>query len=423
MTSRERVTLALNHEMADRVPIDLGSTTVSGISAAALDRLRKALKLEEKQVKVFHPFMVLGYVDDDVLKAINGDIIGLWSNYTTFGYKNEGWKPWKLQDGTGVLVGSGFTVSEDDEGNQYIYPQGDTSVPPCAKLPKGGFYFDILTRQEPIDENNMDGRKDFQEQFTILSDEVLTHFSNTANELFYNTDYAIIGSFPAAGLGDIAHVPGPGLKKTPGIRNVEDWYAAHILYPQYIKDIFDYQVEIALKNLELFKQAVGDKILAIQVSGTDFGSQRGELMSADMFREFYKPRYKKMNDWIHKNTSWKTFYHSCGSIINLLDEFVDMGADILNPVQCSATGMEPDFLKDKYGKNLVFWGGGVDTQKTLPFSTPEEVKQEVLERLAIFSKGGGYIFNPIHNIQPMTPVENILAMFDAVKEFNVKKSL
>ncbi len=195
---------------------------------------------------------------------------------------------------------------------------------------------------------------------------------------------------------------------------------AYHLYPDYVKDVFAFQTEITLKNLELYKQALGDKILVVGISGADFGTQQGELISPDMFREFFAPFYSRMNEWVHKNTAWKTLFHTCGSVVNLLDEFVACGVDILNPVQCSAKGMRPEFLKSKYGGKLVFWGGGIDTQRTLPFGTQAEVRAEVFERLEIFSQNGGYVFNAIHNIQPDTPSANIIAMFDAVREFNAR---
>lgn len=189
--------------------------------------------------------------------------------------------------------------------------------------------------------------------------------------------------------------------------------------PGYIKEVYEFQTEVAIKKLKQYKEAVGEKIQVIQISGTDFGTQRSEFISPDMYREFYKPYHKKVNDWVHENTTWKTMYHSCGSLVKLLDDFVEVGIDILNPVQCSAAGMEPKFLKEKYGSKLVFWGG-VDTQKTLPFGTPGEVREEVLERLEIFAPGGGFVFNTIHNIQWQTSVENILAIFEAIKEYNTK---
>jgi len=192
---------------------------------------------------------------------------------------------------------------------------------------------------------------------------------------------------------------------------------AHVLYPDYIKTVFRMQTDTMLKNLKMYKEAVGDRIQLICLSGTDFGTQNGPFISVELFRELYKPFYKEMNDWIHRNTDWKCFYHSCGSIVDFLDDFVEMGVDIINPVQLSAKGMDAGKLKEKYGKKLVFWGGGIDTQQTLPFGTPDEVKEQVKQRLAILGKGGGYCFTTTHNILAKVPVENILAMYRSYSEF------
>jgi hypothetical protein len=418
MNSRERIKMALNHRQPDKVPVDFNGTTLSGISAGALDRLRKAMKLEYKPVKVYEPFQIIGWVEDDLLKAFNADVIGLHPLQSTFGYKNQNWKPWKLQNGTDVLVGEGFTVKENERGDLYLFPQGDISAQPSAMLPKGGFYFDNITRQEPYDADNLNGREDFKEHFCLLGDEELKHLEKESINLYNNTEYAITGNVAIASLGDVAQLPGPNLKKTPGIRKIDEWYMAHLMYPNYIKEIFEFQTEIGLKNLKLIKEAVGNRIESIFISGADYGTQKSEFISPDLFREFYKPNFRKLNDWVHKNTGWKTFYHCCGSIVNLLDDFVDMGVDILNPVQTSAEGMSPKFLKDKYGDKLTFWGGAIDTQKTLPFGTPEDVRKEALERIEIFSKNGGFVFAPIHNIQQPTPIENILAFYNTAKEYN-----
>jgi uroporphyrinogen-III decarboxylase len=154
------------------------------------------------------------------------------------------------------------------------------------------------------------------------------------------------------------------------------------------------------------------------ICGTDFGTQQSTFCSAETFKELYMPYYVKMNRWIKENTKWKTFKHCCGAIEPFIPLFIEAGFDILNPVQCSATGMDPKKLKEKYGDRIVFWGGGIDTQQVLPFGTKEEVRSQVLERLEIFSKNGGYVFNAIHNIQAKTPIENIVAMIEAVHEFN-----
>jgi len=160
---------------------------------------------------------------------------------------------------------------------------------------------------------------------------------------------------------------------------------------------------------------------AVFICGTDFGTQKSTFCSPRTYRELYMPYYKQVNDWIHAHTGWKTFKHSCGAVETFIEGFIDSGFDILNPVQCSAAGMDPRHLKDAYGDRIVFWGGGVDTQKTLPFGTPGEIRGEVLRRCEIFSENGGFIFNTVHNIQANTPVENIAAMISAVREFNGRK--
>jgi uroporphyrinogen-III decarboxylase len=417
MNSRERVRKAINHQETDRIPLDLGSTLVTGIQASTYAKLRQALGLKDKLVRIADPFQMLGEVDLEVIEKLGIDTIGLWLPTNVFGFKNENWKPWKLFDGTKVLVPEKFTTKRDDEGNIYLYPQGDNSVPPGAKMPREGYYFDLLVRQEPLNERNLNPEDWANQQYSIFSEETLKYLENKADELYKNTELCIIGEFIDASFGDISMVPGPAIKNPKGIRDPVRWITAHIEYPDYIKGIFELQCEIALKNLKLSYEAVGNKIDVIYVSGTDLGTQNAPFISPDMYREFYQPFHKRVNDWIHKNTSWKTFYHSCGSIVAFLDDFVEAGVDILNPVQTSAKDMDPKRLKEKYGDKLVFWGGGIDTQRTLPFGTPEEVRKEANERCQIFGKGGGFVFNTIHNIQSKVPIENLMAMFQTIKEF------
>jgi len=172
-----------------------------------------------------------------------------------------------------------------------------------------------------------------------------------------------------------------------------------------------------LENLERIRKAVGNRVTTVFVSGTDFGTQRGPIISKATYRKLYFPFHKRVNEWVHEHTSWKTFIHSCGSVEPLIGEFIEAGFDVLNPVQTSAANMEPKRLKEKYGDKIAFWGGGVDTQRTLPFGTPEQVREEVRERIGIFAPGGGFVFNTIHNVQPRVPIANVLALYDAVKKF------
>jgi hypothetical protein len=418
LISRERLHRTLHHQDPGAVVVDMGSTAITGIAAGALTRLRHALGLADEPVRIHEPFQLLGFVDEDIIQALGVDVLGVWSPSTMFGFRNDRWKTWRLFDGTEVLISEAFVTSQDTQGNLYLHPGGDPSAPPTGKLPKDGYYFDNIIRQGPIDETHLDGRADFAAQYSIYTDEELYEFETQSRFLFDNTSYGLIGHLAGGSLGDIAHVPGPNLAEAPGIRDPMEWYVAHKTHPEYIQDIFSYQTEVALKNAALYWEAVGSRVQAVVVSGTDFGTQRCEFISPALFRQLYKPFYQQINDWIHQHTTWKTFFHSCGSIVNLLDDFVEMGVDILNPVQCSAAGMDPVFLKESYGDRLVFWGGGVNTQHTLPFGTPQEVRAEVLDRLRTFAPGGGFVFTTIHNIQQPTPVENILAMFEAVRSYN-----
>jgi hypothetical protein len=414
MNSRERVLLALNHQVPDRIPVDWGGTVVTSIHASAIAKLRTFLGLKNKPVKVFEPMMMLGKIEDDMLDLIKTDVIGLYSPHTLLGYKNENWKPWRLPDGTEVLMGGGFEYSCDKDGATYAYPKGNRKAPPSAKMPKNGLYFDNITRQDDLSNHDFNARKDYKDQYSVFSEEDCKYYEETSRILYEQTEYAIFGNFFVSGVGDIFHIPGAWLEYPKGIRDISDWYIAHCEHPDYIKEFFDMQKEIQLKNLELYRQAVGERIVAIAITGTDFGTQNGPLISLDLYRKFYKPYHKIFNEWVHKNTKWKVFIHTCGSVVEFIDDFIDAGFDILNPVQFSAYKMGLSFLKEKYGSSLVFWGGGVNPQKTLAFGNPEEIKAEVKNNMKILSAGGGFVCASVHNIQGPTPPENIAAFFESV---------
>jgi hypothetical protein len=277
-------------------------------------------------------------------------------------------------------------------------------------------------RQEPIvGETFASGRpfdpRDNVEDFGPISETDLAYLEHESCRLYEQTDKAIMLVLGGAGFGDIALVPGPWLKRPRGIRDVAEWYMSTVTRKEYVREVFELQCEIVMANLPKIYAAVGDRPTVVWVSGTDFGSQNGCFISPRAFRDLYKPFYRRVNNWIHENTSWKTFIHSCGSIQPLIPDIIEAGFDILNPVQTSAANMQPTDLKDKFGEQVTFWGGGVDTQSTLPFGTPDEVRAQVRERLAIFGKGGGFVFNPIHNVQASIPIENLLAMYETVRDY------
>ena len=419
LSSRGRVQLALNHKEPDRVPLDLGGTVTTGMHVSSVYALRQALALDEPgtPVKVVDAYQMLGETKPDLVEALGVDVVALnsrgsYPTHTIYGFLNMGWKQWTLFDGTPVLVPERFNTETAPAGDILQYPEGDKAAEPCARMPVGGWYFDAMIRQTPIHDDELKA-EDNLEELNLLSDQELELLAQQVAKLYSETDKAIVGRIPGTDFGNVGLVPGMGLKNPKGIRDIEEWYVSHITRQDYIYQMFERQSEIALANLERFYRAVSDRIDVLFITGADFGAQKGPLISPELYRRLYKPFHKRVNDWVHEHTNWRTFIHSCGAVRKHIRDFIEAGFDVLNPVQTSAAGMDPMELKNTFGSQIVFWGAGIETQTTLPNGTPDEVRIEVLERLEIFKPGGGYIFGPIHNIQPKVPPENILAMYRA----------
>jgi hypothetical protein len=385
--------------------------------ASSVYRLRQALGLDSPgtPVRVVEPYQMLGEIGPDLIEELGVDVLPLGGRATLFGFRNEGWKPWTLFDGTPVLVPEAFNTVPEPNGDILMYPQGDRTAPASGRMPKGGHYFDAVIRQQPIDEAAL-RVEDNLEEFGPIADEELAYLGAEAERLFATTDKAILANFGGTGFGDIALVPALHLKHPRGIRDVAEWYVSTKVRRDYVYGVFERQCEIGLANLDRIHAVVGNRPTAVFISGTDFGMQQGPFMSAEMYRDLFEPFHKAVNDWVHRNTTWKTFVHTCGSVRALLPDLIQAGFDILNPVQCSAAGMDAGELKAEFGREVTFWGGGVDTQKTLPFGTPGEVHAEVCRRMGRLGQGGGFVFNTIHNVQPRVPEDNLVALYDAVRE-------
>ncbi len=415
LESRERVNQALNHEEPDHVPLDLGGSAVTGMHVSTVYKLRQALKLDSPgtPVKVIEPFQMLGEIKEDLQTALGVDVVGLIGPKTMFGYEYEKWKPWTTFDGTPVLVPVDFNAEQNPDGTISMYARGDRETQPSAWMPSGGYYFDATDRQKPLDWKKLD-LEDNIEEFAPIPNEDLKFYGEQAR-LLYNTGKATLANFGGTSFGDIALVPGLDMGDPRGVRGVKEWYMCHIRRPDLIAQIFEYQMQMAIQNLEKIHRQVGEKVTAVFITGTDFGTQNKPIMSLASFRKLYKPFHTRINEWVHEHTTWSTFIHSCGSVDAFIPDFIDSGFDILNPVQTTAADMEPRQLKEKYGEKIIFWGGGVDTQSVLPFGSPEQIEKQVKERVEILGKGGGFVFNTIHNVQPKIPVENVLAMYRALE--------
>ena len=416
LTSRQRLALTLNHQEPDRLCVDFGAGFQTGMGAGAVHRLREAvLGKSDHRVKIIESYQMLGEFDEELRQALGLDVVGVHGPSSMFGFRNEDWKPFTMFDGTPVLVPGKFNVTPAPDGGWHIYPEGDTIVPPSGWMPKDTYFFDSTNRQQPLDEDQLKPA-DNCEEMRVMTDDDVNHFAKLTRHYHETTNDGIYLTLPGTAFGDIALVPAPWLKHPKGIRGVEEWYMATVTNRDYVQKVFEVQCECALKSIEKLAAAVGDRAQVVFVSGTDFGTQNGQFCSAQTYRELYQPFHKAVNDRIHKLTKWKTFIHSCGAVCPFIPDFIEAGFDVLNPVQCSATGMDPHWLKREFGQQIVFWGGGVDTQKTLPFGTPDEVYREVRERIDIFAPGGGFVFNSVHNVQSNVPTENLLALFRAVKD-------
>lgn len=415
MTSRELVQRTLRFEPTDRVPVDLGGSLTSGIHAKALNGLIRELGLPERLIKVYEPMMFLGQVDLDVRDALKTDVLGINNPNTMLGYFNKDWKEWTIK-GDKYLFGGGFFSTESEDGITYAHTCGSIKNPATGKMLSTAYFFDPIARQEDLTNHIFDGRKDYQGMYSVYTDEECRYIQDQADYLYANTDASLFGNFFTGGFGDAFHIPCPWMIHTPGIRKLEDWMMAHYDEQDYIKEFYQMQLEVVLENLKLYKQAVGNKIDVIAVSGTDFGTQASMFISPNTYREIYKPLHKIVNDWIHKNTSWKTWYHSCGSIEPIIEDLIEIGVDALNPIQLTAHAMDADSLVDKFGGRVVFWGGGINTQWTLQYGTEEEVREETKENVKKLSSKGGFVAAAVHNIQSESPAKNIVSFLKNINE-------
>jgi uroporphyrinogen decarboxylase len=400
MTSRERVVRAINHQQPDRVPIDLGATRQTGIVASTYYRLKEYLGIHTP-TRVVDLIQFVAEVEQPILDRFGVDAVGVFrpETNTGLGIRAENWKPWRLFDGTPVEVPKDFNPVLGADGAYTMLRDGV----PIARMPKDGFYFDRLVKSPGAAHIDVDKWEPYQ-----WTNEELEHVHARAECLYENTEYALVSNvnppqelFTSMGEGDFAA-----------------WWATLATEPDYVRALYEKATCTWMKNLERFARAVGDKVQIIQLTD-DFGGQESLLLSVKMFRELVMPYYKRGLDWVHQNTKMKVLFHSDGAIFPLIPSLIEMGVDILNPVQISAKGMNPQRLKQEYGKKIAFWGGAADCQQFLRFAKPEEVAREVEANVRAFAPGGGYVCAGIHNLQAGIPPENIVTMFDTARSISV----
>jgi uroporphyrinogen decarboxylase len=411
MSSRERVLAAINHQQPDKVPIDLGSTPSSGISATGYYNLKKHLKITTGKTRVYDVVQQLAQPEEEILDLFQVDAIDIGRAWNT---KTEDWYDYTLFNGTPVQFPQWFHPNINSVGELEAF-HSDGSV--IAKMPKDGYFFDQTVfpyfDNYPEDYNQLSQAMD-KVLWSHLAhspwkhageDDFWEQLREKTIQLRNSTDKALVA------------VVGCNLLEWGSfLRRLDRFLVDLLRKPKEVEKLLDALMEVHLGTLEKVCNAVGD-VVDILRFGDDLGENNGPLLSPRLYRKYFKPRHAQLCKYVHDHSNMKTFLHSCGSIKPLLPDLVDAGYDIINPVQINTKDMDPHELKDSFGDKITFWGGGADTQHVLNRKTPKEVKAHVKDLLDIFAPGGGFVFNAIHNILPDVPPENIVAMFEAVNEW------
>lgn len=408
MTSRERVQKAVSFQQPDRVPIDLGGMKASGIAASTYNLLKKNLGISTP-TRILDPRFMIAEVGEEIRNRFHVDVLPVDLSCIAAAVRPESeWVPRTLFDGSSALFPPGTGIREEPDGSLTLL-SADGS-PTSFRMPQGGYYFDDVSfnRGDGIDAKRFKPQSD-------IPDESLRMLADYAGSLYRSTDYALLGwGFGVCFMG-LSLITDRANNVTQGMP--DEWMMMLMTEKETCHEIMNRSVDATISCLRLVNQAVGGYCFAWGIASDDSGTQRCEFIAPDLWAEMIKPHYRKLCDWVHSNTSFKTFLHSCGSIPRLIPHWIEAGVDILNPVQTSAAGMDPRTLKNKYGGKLVFWGGGCDTQSVLPNGTPHEVREHVKENVETFAPGGGFVFTQVHNIQAKVPPENVEAMLDAAYEF------
>jgi uroporphyrinogen decarboxylase len=407
MNSRERVLSALNHREPDRVPVDFGGHRSSGIAAIAYAKLRRALDLPERPIRVYDPIQQLAVVDGDVLDRFGIDTIELGRG---FALEDEHWADWTLPDGTPCQMPA-WALPERDEGRWVFRSQRGRVI---GHMPDGALYFE-------------------QTYWPFFEEDALDRLPEAMAECMWVALRTPPGPLVKGQFGEQAMIEGARRLRESTDRAILALFGGNLLEfgqflyrndkflmmlagaPDRVHEFLDRITEIHLANLERFLGLVGPYV-DIVLFGDDLGMQSGPQMSPAMYREFFKPRHAKMWQRAKELADVKVKLHCCGGVRPLLGDLIEAGLDAINPVQISCNGMDPRELKAEFGGHLTFWGGGCDTHRVLSFGTPEEVRHHVREQVAILKPGGGFVFQQVHNILANVPPENVIAMLDAVNE-------
>jgi uroporphyrinogen decarboxylase len=401
MTSRERARRALRFQSTDRPVRDLGSTRVTGVTAWVYPALRRFLSLPASPPQVYDLSQFLAEVDDDVLDALGCDFLMLPNRTLPLELERRGWKSFTFWDGSSYLVPEQFHPQRLPDGT-LLHGHGHPWTEAARRMPPGCRYFERLRYPDLTSIHDEvphlpESRWRFPQPF---EPEVLEAERDNARRLFEGTERALVSStilgLPSGYCGPIG------------------WAIKLRTAPEHAQTYMMAEAEALARRARQYLEQVGEFLEVVMVSGVDFGTQKGELFAPALFGEFFVPAWQIVTRAIHgASPHVKVFVHTCGSVRGFLPYLIEAGVDIYNPVQWSADGMERERLAREFGGRIVFWGGGANSQQTLPFGTPDAVRREAEESLRILGARGGYVLAPTHNVQADVPPENLVSLYAA----------
>ncbi len=411
MKRRERILAAINHKEADKIPVDCGSMRSTGIMGLAYNELKRYLGVDESTTKIYDMVQQLALVEEWYLDKFQIDSVDL---ARTFANNKEDWIEWNLPDGSPALRPAWVDIRR--EGEDWVCYNGENlevgrMTPNIVYFTQTNYPLMGIENADVTDLRRYMGetiwghvadpawRHGSQENFPQMLRDNLLKFQAESD---YATMFAIGGNFFEYG---------------QYLYRTDEFLINMLIEQDNVEKLLDKLLEVHLETLDRVLSGIGDSV-DILMFGDDLGTQNTTMISRDLYKQLIYPRQKKLFQYVHDNSNAKVFLHSCGAIYDIIGDLIDAGVDILNPVQIGATGMEPKRLKEEFGKDVVFWGGGVDTQHVLASGTPEEVAEAVKRNCDIFMKDGGFVFNQVHNIVDGVPPENIVAMYEAVNNFS-----
>jgi len=412
MTSRERILAAIEHRQPDKVPIDMGATPSSGISAIAYGNLKKHLGLAQGNTLVYDVVQQLAQPEEFILDRFKIDVVDIGRAFNT---EPAAWQPTVLMDGQHALYPAWFNPERQPDGSFIARMKDGLDI---AHMPARGTFYDQT--YFPYLEDYPADFRDLDKEMSRILWAALVHspWDHASDPGFWETLRAKALELRRTSDRALMIVVGCNLFEWGTfLRRMDNFLMDLAAEPEQVERLLDALMERHLAVLEKACRAVGDIVDVVRF-GDDLGTNGGPFMSPNMYRQLFKPRHTMLCDYVHKHSKMKTFLHSCGSIRALMPDLIEAGYDVINPVQTTCLGMEADGLKRDFGKDICFWGGGCDTKSVLPYGKPAEVKEDVKRRLDILMPGGGFVFNTVHNILPDVPPQNIVAMFEAIEEFN-----